>query len=213
MDNDRRHGKTVEVDSDVRIALQIQGELGRQVLHRLARIEQRIDDRPHVGDVDLRPGRRPGRRILKIKNARLVRRTRKLVREKLSSDLRRRAPLDVDTKRKGLEASAPVTAVETATGEPGPLSLALPAAAQVAERLVSPQRVNARAIVGDADRLHRTERIGDEIDLDLLGIGVKGVPDEFLNRCERRPLEKRFDVVSLCLNVDLFHEKLVVGSW
>ena len=95
--------------------------------------------------------------------------------------------------------------MQAASGELRALPAALPAATEVAEGLIGLQRVDARAVVRYTHRLNRAERVGDEIDFDLLGVCVERVPDKLFDCRKRRALEEGFDVVGLGLDEDLLH--------
>ena len=85
-----------------------------------------------------------------------------------------------------LEPTTPMSAMEPSPQSDRRGTVFLPASAQTAECRFDTADIHACTIIGDANRLHRTERILDDIDLDFARIGVERVPNQLLNGRQRR---------------------------
>ena len=68
------------------------------------------------------------------------------------------------------------------------------------------QRVDALPVVGHTDRVDPPQRVLDDVHLDVEGVCIKRVPDEFGQRLDRRRRAQRGDVIFLGLDMNVFHK-------
>src|ERR1700682_407396 len=87
-------------------------------------------------------------------------------------------PTDSVSDRRGAEAASSLTAVQGPVLCPRAFGLLLPGAPEHPECLLDLVRANPVAVVNDTDLLDAVELVPDQLYLDLVGVGIEGVPDQ-----------------------------------
>jgi len=176
----------LKVDAHVGIGLEIEREMRGELLHHPGGVEQRAHGMLDLGDHDLRAGRRPGRvRLGQREQAGIVGRSGQHKRAQAAAGLEGSPPLNAVAERERLEAPLALAAVQHAPRERRPVCATFPRPSEIAEMPVRLQRVDALSVVGHPDRIDPPQRVLDDVHLDVKGVCIKRVPDEFGQRLDR----------------------------